>query len=61
MTHSTTRLSPFQVAYRKPPHTIPWYFRGTSQLEAIGSMFTIREEIFQKLQQNLYKTQQLVK
>lgn len=59
--HSSTGLSLFQVVYGKPHSSIPTYIRGTTNIEALDSELTTREELFQLFQQNLCKSQSYMK
>lgn len=46
MKRGVVRLTPFQVVYGKPPPSIPTYILGSTNIEAIDSNLSTREEIF---------------
>lgn len=56
-----TGLTLFEVVYGKPPPSIPTYVRGTTNIEALDSELTTKEELFQLLQQKLRKSQSYMK
>lgn len=60
-THSSTGLTTFQVAYEKPPSSLPTYLLCTSKLEAVDTILATREEILKTLRQNLLQVQQNMK
>lgn len=55
--HSATGLTPFEITFVKPPPSIPQYISGTSQLEAVDSLMSTREDLFSLLKRKLRKAQ----
>jgi len=59
--HSSTRFSPFQVVFGKPPPALPDYIAGSSQLEALNASLTDRDSILSTLRKKLEKAQTAMK
>lgn len=59
--HSGTGFSPFWVIYGKPLPSIPHYLQGSSPVEAIDTLLSIRASIHATLQCHLLKTQMAMK
>nr|KYP50105.1 Transposon Ty3-I Gag-Pol polyprotein [Cajanus cajan] len=60
--HKTTNMSPFEIiTYGKPPPTIPHYILGSSNIEAVDSVLTTREALYELLQKRLSKAQAAMK
>lgn len=55
--HSATGLSTFQVVYGKPTPTISTYIPRTSNIEAVDTILTRRDNNLQLLKRNLMKAQ----
>jgi transposase InsO family protein len=53
--HSSTGMTPFEVVYGKKPPSLPQYLTGTTQLEALDTILTDRENILQLLKNKLLK------
>jgi hypothetical protein len=48
-------MTPFEVVYGKKPPSLPQYLTGTTQLEALDTILTDRENILQLLKNKLLK------
>nr|KYP47835.1 Transposon Ty3-I Gag-Pol polyprotein [Cajanus cajan] len=59
--HSGTGLTPYEITYGKPPPTIPHYILGSSNIEAVDSVLTTREALYELLQKRLSKAQAAMK
>jgi hypothetical protein len=59
--HASTGLTPFEVVYGRPPPSLPQYIRESTNLEAVESELTIRDEILTKLKNKLKKAQESMK
>jgi hypothetical protein len=59
--HSSTGMTPFEVVYGKKPPSLPQYLTGTTQLEALDTILTDRENILQLLKNKLLKAQATMK
>jgi hypothetical protein len=59
--HSSTNMTPFEIVYGKKPPSLPQYISGTTQLEALDTILTDREDILQLLKNKLLKAQAAMK
>ncbi|PNX96980.1 retrotransposon-related protein, partial [Trifolium pratense] len=59
--HSSTGFTPFEVVYGKKPPSLPQYLTGTTDIEALDTMLTDRENILQILKNKLLKAQETMK
>jgi len=58
---TSTRMSPYQVVYGKPPPSLPQYIIGSSAVEAVEQELNSRDHILSKLKANLLKAQNTMK
>jgi hypothetical protein len=59
--HSSTGMTPFEIVYGKKPPSLPQYISGTTELEALDTVLTDRDNILQVLKNKLLKAQQDMK
>ncbi|KAK2407034.1 hypothetical protein QL285_042695 [Trifolium repens] len=59
--HSSTGITPFEVVYGRKPPSLPRYLSGTTELEALDTILTDREDILQLLKNKLLKPQNSMK
>ena len=55
--HSAIGMSPFEALYGCPPPSIPTYIRGSSPIQALEDTLITRDEVLQRLKQNLLQAQ----
>ena len=59
--HLATGMSPFQVIYLKEPPSIPQYLVGSSSVEAVDFLLSIRQDMLIALRKKLQKVQDQMK
>lgn len=59
--HSSTGTSPFHIIFGRPPPSIPNYILGTSNVEAVDSMLSYRQQLLTSIQCKLLKAQTRMK
>jgi len=59
--NSATGVTPYEVTYGRKPPSFPAYLVGTSNIDAVDTMITDKEEAFQFIQKKLLKAQASMK
>lgn len=59
--HSSTRITPFEPTYGKPPPSIPHYLLGSSSVDVVDYLMSSRHDLWTSLKNRLLKVQRTMK